>query len=122
MINRNVLNFNAHGSRLTTILTHTKFIKNNSLSVTKNIIGICVTYFLLTINILFILSEIIDIKNSYDLPTFASHVNPICFHISGTAKWIFGIKRVDQMREMLEKIERCHQLCLKINNYDKGDF
>ncbi|XP_044583472.1 uncharacterized protein LOC123264296 isoform X2 [Cotesia glomerata] len=74
---------------------------------------------MLTLSILLIISETVDIKNSYDLTSSAAHINPICFHLNGLLKWCFGLIKLNDIEEILAKMKRCHRLCLNYTDSEK---
>ncbi|XP_044583474.1 uncharacterized protein LOC123264296 isoform X3 [Cotesia glomerata] len=104
---------------LHSFLSHVKFWKNSAATVSQRIFDISVNVTMLTLSILLIISETVDIKNSYDLTSSAAHINPICFHLNGLLKWCFGLIKLNDIEEILAKMKRCHRLCLNYTDSEK---
>ncbi|XP_057321809.1 uncharacterized protein LOC130665439 [Microplitis mediator] len=101
-------------------ISYIKFWKKySSLTFSKNIINICLNISLLTLSSLLVMSETIDIYNSYDLTSFAAHLNPVLFHSHGLFKWIFLIMNMNDIEDILLKMKRCHRYCLKYNENEE---
>ncbi|XP_057326619.1 odorant receptor 2a-like isoform X2 [Microplitis mediator] len=104
-------------------ITHIKFWKKNvSLTFTKNVINIFLNIVLLTLSSLLVISETIDIHNSYDLTSFAGHLNPVLFHSIGLFKWIFIIMKMNDIEDILLKMKRCHSICLAYHENEKERY
>lgn len=101
-------------------LSHVKFWKNSAATGGQRLFDISVNVTMLTLSILLIISETVDIKNSYDLTSSAAHINPICFHLNGLLKWCFGLIKLNDIEEILAKMKRCHRLCLNYTDSEKG--
>ncbi|KAH0567448.1 hypothetical protein KQX54_010057 [Cotesia glomerata] len=69
---------------------------------------------LITLSFFLILSIAVDIKNSHDLSSFAK-LDPLCFHLIGFSKWITGLFHLNEIKDLVLRMKRCHKLCLNYN-------
>ncbi|XP_074102672.1 odorant receptor 13a-like [Cotesia typhae] len=69
---------------------------------------------LITLSFFLILSIVVDIKNSHDLSSFAK-LDPLCFHLIGFSKWITGLFHLNEIKDLVLRMKRCHKLCLNYN-------
>lgn len=119
--NSDLLDFENFVDSLHNFFIHVEFWKNNATSVGQKLFDIILNVSMLTLSILLIISETIDIKNSYDLPSFAAHINPICFHLNGLLKWCFGLMKLNDVENLLVRMKRCHRICLDYIEDKKGN-
>ncbi|XP_034949614.1 odorant receptor 67c-like [Chelonus insularis] len=66
-------------------------------------------------NVSLILSEVAELKNSHDLSSFATTINPVFFHLLGSVKFFDSILKISDIEDLLNRMRRCHQICLTIN-------
>ncbi|XP_015121343.1 odorant receptor 13a [Diachasma alloeum] len=116
--------FKAFVSHVFVTLSHLKILKNSNSSKSTKIIDTCGTTCLLMLNFLLVVSEAIDVKNSYDLPSFAARFNPLLFHLLGLIKWTYCLTHLADIEKLIVNMELCHEMCQKIdsNDEDKGRY
>ncbi|XP_063974760.1 uncharacterized protein LOC135161262 isoform X2 [Diachasmimorpha longicaudata] len=111
--------FNVFASYVFVALSHLKIFKNTHSSWTTRIIDTCITTSLLTATFLLIVSEAIDVQNSYDLPSFAARFNPLLFHLLGFVKWTYCLTHHAEIEQLIISVELCHAMGQKIDRTDK---
>lgn len=118
MPNNRQLKNKIFGTRVTFILSSGRLLTNENIFMWHKILTDFIIFILLTLNFLILTSETIDIKNCYDLPCFATHMNPICYHLIGVLKWLFGIVKVNDVEILMGRLKYCHELSLTIHQND----
>ncbi|XP_063974756.1 odorant receptor 47a-like isoform X1 [Diachasmimorpha longicaudata] len=100
------------------VLGHLKVWRKNDISPVRRIFDFLLVAYLMFFNVLLISSEFLDVGNCYDLSSFAAHINPLFLHCLGFFKWSYCILHHRDIVELVECMERCHNLSMKINLQD----
>lgn len=101
-------------------ITYSKFWKKNSLSFDKAIVNTALNVTLLTLIVLLCASEAIGAKDTDNLTSFGVCTCQFLFHSAGLCKWVIIILKSDDVKDILIRIKRCHEICLSYNKTQKG--
>ncbi|KAK0160782.1 hypothetical protein PV328_008151 [Microctonus aethiopoides] len=118
----NSVDFSLYGTYVSIILSDAKMLTNNSQSTIRKFFGTFMTGLFLTLGVILIFSEMLDINNCYDLSTFATRMNPICYHLCGTTKWIHATMKVDEIDKIIRRVKRCQLISMKLNESDNDNY
>ncbi|KYN04844.1 hypothetical protein ALC62_04228 [Cyphomyrmex costatus] len=91
-----------------------------SFSFLKVLLLTAATFVFILTNFLLLFSEIMALMMSNDLKLFANIIGVISMHAVGLIKWCYCIKKKRKIIDLFLKLEKCHVLCQRIDNSEKG--
>ncbi|XP_044583442.1 odorant receptor 7a-like isoform X2 [Cotesia glomerata] len=103
-------------------ISYSKFWKKNSLSLNKAIVNTALNIILLTLIVLLCASEVIGTTGTDNLTSFGVCVCQFLFHFAGLCKWVIIILKSDDVKDILIRIKRCHEICRSYNKTQKEFF
>nr|WHS04437.1 odorant receptor 34 [Psyttalia incisi] len=100
------------------VLGHLKVWRENNISRIRGIFDLSFVIYLMFFNVLLIISEGSDVRNYYDLSSFAAHINPLFLHCMGLIKWSYCIIYHEDIVDLVKCMQRCHDVCKTVNLQD----
>jgi hypothetical protein len=91
-----------------------------SLALRERLLSTVATSVLIAANFLLLLSELAALTPDIDLEMFAKIISSISMHNSNLVKWCYCIWRGGEIVSIVMKLQKCHVLCQRINNCEKG--
>ena len=102
-------------------MRYCKIWKPDTFSAKKNLAVTLIVGILLSSDTMLIVTAIMDFKNaSANLTSLAAYLGPLCLQTIGLIKWSYSIWKVKDIARLVETLENCHYLCMKINKNDIG--
>ncbi|CAD6208322.1 GSCOCT00003330001.2-RA-CDS, partial [Cotesia congregata] len=108
--------------RIFNAITYLKFWKKNFSSLNKDIVNTALNITLLTLAVLICASEAIGIIGTNNLTSFGVCTCQFLYHFSGLCKWVIMILKLDDVKNILIRIKRCHEICLSYIETQKEFF
>ncbi|KAG7212890.1 hypothetical protein KM043_002242 [Ampulex compressa] len=112
--------FEKYIRHLLIILRHLRiWRKDDLLETRKTLFRTILISFLLSANFWLIITEVLSLAGIVSLEMIANTVANLGFHISGFLKWSFCMKKHRQIAIIVARMNKCHLLCLSINNKEE---
>ncbi|KYN10181.1 Putative odorant receptor 85c [Trachymyrmex cornetzi] len=91
-----------------------------SFSPLKILLSTAATIVFILANFLLLFSEIVALTMNNDLKLFANIIGVISMHAVGLIKWCYCIWKNREIIDLVEKLEKCHVFCQRIDNSKEG--
>ncbi|XP_025075235.1 odorant receptor 83a-like [Pogonomyrmex barbatus] len=102
------------------ILGYARIWPTESFSPLEILFSTVATAIFISTNFLLLFTEIVALMMSNDLELFANIVGVIGMHSVGLIKWCYCIRKNKEIVDIVEQLKKCHVLCQRIDNSEKG--